>query len=162
MGMVTEKSYNQNNEYTSHKNKEVEPVEPVQMNIYQINTHRKDLNWLHFDDGPRVQERQQVKDQQSCISIFVAYLKFQVATRSTSLDVTTVFHAWAYGRFVEMQSNLRRKKLYRTSQGSHFLRGDFSNRDNVIDPIQFRRESQHQHLKRWFFPQEQIHTFSNQ
>ena len=57
MGMMTEKSYNQNNEYTSHKNKEVEPVEPVQMNIYQINTHRKDLNWLHFDDGPRVQER---------------------------------------------------------------------------------------------------------
>ena len=57
MGIVTEKSYNQNNEYTSHENKEVEPVEPVQVNIYQINTHRKDLSWLHFDDGPRVQER---------------------------------------------------------------------------------------------------------
>ena len=31
------------------------------------------LSWLHFNDKPRVQERQQVKEQQSCISIFVAY-----------------------------------------------------------------------------------------
>ena len=29
------------------------------MNIYQINTYRKELSWLHFDDKPRVQERQQ-------------------------------------------------------------------------------------------------------
>ena len=34
------------------------------MNIYQINTCRKDLSWLYLDDEPRVQERQQVKDQQ--------------------------------------------------------------------------------------------------
>ena len=33
-----------------------EAVEPVQMNIYQSNTYRKDLRWLHFDDEPRVQE----------------------------------------------------------------------------------------------------------
>ena len=49
--------------------KEVEPVEPVLKNIYQSNTYRKD-----FDDEPRVQEKQQVKDQQSCISVFVACL----------------------------------------------------------------------------------------
>ena len=45
----------------------------VQMNIYQSNTYRKDLSWLHFNDEPRVQEKQRVKDQQSCISVFVAY-----------------------------------------------------------------------------------------
>ena len=28
------------------KKKEVEPVEPVQVNIYQGNTYRKDLSWL--------------------------------------------------------------------------------------------------------------------
>ena len=61
--MVTKKSCNQNNEHTSPESKEVEPVEPVQMNIYQSNT----------DDKPRLKERQQVKDQQSCISVFVAY-----------------------------------------------------------------------------------------
>ena len=42
---------------------EVEPVQAVQMNICQSNTYRKDLRWLHFDDEPRVQERQKVKDQ---------------------------------------------------------------------------------------------------
>ena len=36
------------NEKTSLKNKEVEPVEPVQMNIYQINTFKKDLGCLHL------------------------------------------------------------------------------------------------------------------
>ena len=37
-----------------HSNKKVQPVEPVQMNIYQSNTYRKDLNWLHFDNEPNV------------------------------------------------------------------------------------------------------------
>ena len=77
--------------------------------------------------------------------------QFQVATRSTSPDMKAVFHIWLYGRFIEMQRNLRRKKLHRTNQGSNFLGGSFSNRDNVRVPIQFRRESQPQHLKRWFF-----------
>ena len=72
--MVTENyAIYQNNGKASLENKEVEPVEPVQTNIYQSNTYRKDLSWLHFDDEPRVQERQQVKDQRSCVSVFVAY-----------------------------------------------------------------------------------------
>ena len=36
--------------------------------------------------------------------------------------MTTVFHAWLYGRFIEIQSNLRRKKLHKTNQGSNFLK----------------------------------------
>ena len=44
--------------------RKVEPVQPIQMNIYQRNTSRKDLSWPHFDDDPMVKERQQVKDQQ--------------------------------------------------------------------------------------------------
>ena len=63
----------------------------------------------------------------------------------------TVFHAWRYGRFIEIQSNLRRKKLNGTNQGSNFLGGSFSNRQNVRTPIQFGRESHLQHLKRLFF-----------
>ena len=35
------------------------------MNIYQINNYSKDLSWLHFDNEPSVQERQQVKDKES-------------------------------------------------------------------------------------------------
>ena len=63
-----------NNEYTSPENEEVEPVQSVQMNIYQSNNYRKDLSWFHFDDELRVQEKKQVKDQQSWISVFVIYL----------------------------------------------------------------------------------------
>ena len=114
----------------------MELVEPVQINIYQSNTNRKPLSWLHFDNEPRVQERQQGKDQQSHISIFVAYLTIP----STSTDMTTVFYAWPYGRFIKIQSNLRRKKLHRTNQSSNFLGDTFGNRDNVRAPLQFRTE----------------------
>ena len=65
--------------------------------------------------------------------------------------MTTVFHAWSHGTITKIQSNLRRKKLPRMNQGSNFLGGSFSNRQNVRAPIQFRRESPPQHLKRLFF-----------
>ena len=35
----------------------MEQAESVHMNIYQSNTYRKDLSWLHFDGEPKVQER---------------------------------------------------------------------------------------------------------
>ena len=67
-----------NNEQTFLKKKEkkeVEPVEPVLRNIYQSsNTYRNDLNWPQFNDEPGVQEKQQVKDQQPFIFVFVACL----------------------------------------------------------------------------------------
>ena len=60
--------------------------------------------------------------------------------------MTTVIHAGLYGRFIEIQSNLWRKKLYTTNQGPNLLGGSFSNIDHVRAPIQFRREIQSQHL----------------
>ena len=53
--------------------------------------------------------------------------------------------------FKEIQSNLRRKKLHRTNSGSNFLGDSSQNSNNVRAPIQFRRESQPRHPKRWFF-----------
>ena len=41
--------------------------------------------------------------------------------------------------FIEIQSNLRRKKLHKTNQGSNLLGGSFSNRDYLRGSIQFRR-----------------------
>ena len=71
--MVTENhAIYQNNKYTSLEEKEVETVKPVLKNIYQSNTYRKDLSWPHIDDEPRVQEKHQLKDQQSCMFVFVA------------------------------------------------------------------------------------------
>ena len=42
-----------------------------QFNIYQRNNYRKDLSWPHFNDEPRIQGKQQVKDQQSCTFVSV-------------------------------------------------------------------------------------------
>ena len=84
----------------------MEPVEPILKNIYQGNPYRKDLTWPHFDDEPRVQE----KDQQSCIFGFVLCLTIPMATRGTSSDETSVFHIWAFGRFIEIQSILQEKE----------------------------------------------------
>ena len=87
------------------KKKEVEPIEPVLKNIYQSNTYRKDLSWPNVDNEPRFQEKQQVKDQQSCIFIFLALLTIPSSNRSTSQDVTTVFHTWLYSSFIEIKSS---------------------------------------------------------
>ena len=101
-----------------------------------------------------------MKDQQSCISIFYLIQQFQVATRSSSLNMTTVFHTCLYDRFIEIQSNLRRKKLHqRTNQGSNYLGGSFSNRDHVRSPIQFQRESQPLYLKILFFLKNRLILF---
>ena len=45
--------------------------------------------------------------------------------------MTTVFHAGAQSWFIEIESNLRRKKLHGMNQGFNFHGGNFSNRDNV-------------------------------
>ena len=59
----------------------------------------------------------------------------------------TVIHVRPYDRFIETQSNLRKKKLHRTNQCSNFLGRSFSNKDNVRAPIQFRRKRQSQQFK---------------
>ena len=41
---------------------------------------------------------------------------------------------------MEVKSNIRRKKLHRTNQGSIFFGGSFSNRDNVRALIQFKKK----------------------
>ena len=119
------------------------------------------LSWVHFDNESRVQERQQMKDQQFCICIFQLIWQFQVAPRSTKPDITTLIHSWLYSRFIEMQSKLRRKKNQRPNQGSNLLGRSFSNWDNTRAPIQFREESQPSILNT-VFPKEQIHPSSNQ
>ena len=113
-------------------------------------TCRKDLSQPDFDNEPRVQERQQVKDRQSCMSVLVAYLTITSTKQEHSPDLTIIFHAWTYGGFIEIQNNFRRKKLYKTNQSFNILGGSFSNRD-VRAPVQFRRESQPQHLKKRIF-----------
>ena len=114
------------------ENKERESVQAVQMNTCQKNTYREDGSWLNFDDEPRVQKRQQLKDKRSYIPVSVAYILYPSNIRSTSSDMSRVFHAKPYGRFIEIKSNLKRKKLHGMDQGLNFLGGSFSNRINSV------------------------------
>ena len=57
----------------------------------------------HFDDKPSVQEKQQVKDQQSCIFVFVAYCLTIPINKDTSPDMATVFYSWVYSGLIEIQ-----------------------------------------------------------
>ena len=75
--------------------------------------------------------------------------------------MATVFPAWSYGRFIEIPSNLMRKKLRRTNHSMNFLGGSFSNRDNVRAPIQFRREGQSQHLNDDFSSRTDLSIFTS-
>ena len=99
----------------------MELVETIQMSIYQSHNYRKDLSWLHFNNEPTVQKKQQVKDQQSSIPVLLLIYQFHVAARSTNPDMTLALHARPHGRFIEIQSNLRRMKLHVTNQSSNFL-----------------------------------------
>ena len=115
------------------------------MNISQSNAYRKCLSRPYFYNDLRAEERQQVLDQQFYISVSVTYL---LGTRSTCPDTTTAFHALAYGRFSEIQSNFRRKKLIERMKGpTDSFRGpsipgvSFSNGGNIRAPTEFRRES---------------------
>ena len=86
----------------SLENREVEPVEPAQISIYQSNTYRKDLGWLHFDNEPRVQERQQVKAKQSYISVFVVYLTNPGSSSEHQPRHGNSIHGRSYVRYTEI------------------------------------------------------------
>lgn len=47
------------NEWASHKIKEVESIQSAQTKIHQIVTYKKQLNCLHFNDALNIQEKQQ-------------------------------------------------------------------------------------------------------
>ena len=69
-------------------------------------------------------------DRHNGILMSLLFLVTEI-TRSTSPDLTTVFHTWPYGKFIEIQSTLRRKKLHRTNKVPVFFGGSFNNTDNV-------------------------------
>ena len=92
--MVTKKSCNLSEQRLDLlQKKDVEPVEPVLKNIYQSKS------WPHFEDEPRFQEEQQVKNQQSCIFILVACLKI---TSSNKEHQRRRDKSVLYGRMVDL------------------------------------------------------------
>ena len=59
--------------------------------------------------------------------------------------MTIVFHAWSYGRFIEIQSNLRRKNCHSTNQGPKFLGGSLA--IEITQELQSKRKSTPASLK---------------
>ena len=72
-----------------------------------------------------------MKDQQFYISVFVDYLTFPSSSYKHQPRHDTVIQVRMYGRFIGIQTNLRRKNLHRINQSSSVLGVTFSNRDNV-------------------------------
>ena len=79
----------QNNEQIPLEKKEVEPLEPVQLNIDQSSTYQEMLAGYISTMWPRLHEKQEVKDQQSYISVLVAFLTFP---SSSTLHCTLCCH----------------------------------------------------------------------
>ena len=75
--------------------------------------------------------------------------------------MTTAFHVWLYGGFMDIQSTFRRKKLHRTNQGSNFLGGTFSNRENVRAPSRFKTKVNPSNLKDKFSSKTDPFTFTS-
>ena len=53
----------------------------------------------------------------------------------------TVFHAWSYGRFIEIQRKKERERNFIEQIKSDFLESSFSNRNNP-NPIWQRKSTQ--------------------
>ena len=87
-----------------------------------------------------VQKKQQGKTSSAAYQFLTLSPHMQVAIRSNSPDMTTVFHAKPYDKYTEINSNRRRKKLYITNQDFNFLRGSFNKRDIKGATTKFKRE----------------------
>ena len=98
-------------------------------------------------------------DQQSYISVFVVYLAIpsniqeHQPRQDNSIPCMAV---WQIHRDTEQPLG---KKLHRTIKSSNILRASFSKRDNLLAPIQIRREIQPQHLKKFFFLKNRLVQF---
>ena len=108
-------------------------------------TYTKDISWPHFDNEPRVQKKQQVENQQSCILICLTILSSNQGHQPRCDNSIPHMGIWQIYRDTEQPQE---KKTSQDKLSSNFLGGSFSNRDNIGTPIQFRRQGQPQHLKR--------------
>ena len=81
---------------------------------FQGNTYiqKRLLSWPHFSDEPRVQEKQQVKGQHTVSHIHFCSLSGNSKQQLYGANIQQYSsHTWVYSRFIEIKSNLRRKKL---------------------------------------------------
>ena len=139
--MTKNHATHQNNECTSHKKKDAELAQPFNMSIYKILTKKTEAGYISMMS-------QRFKNSREAASEGPTVLYTHFCSLLTYPRHDYKFHARLYGRFIEIKSNLRKKKLHRTNQGSNLPGDSFSSSENVTNPIQFRRKQQPKHLKR--------------
>ena len=134
----------------------METAQPVYTNIYQISTYRKDLSRLHFDDDPGIQEAAS-EGRPSVPSKFSRPIPISIFDLTYPSSSWEQVYAMLHGGFIEIKSNLRRKKLHNTNQCSNFLWSSFRGRDNVKGPINLEEINSHSILKTFFCKNKSVH-----
>ena len=70
--------------------------------------------------------------------------------------MTTVFHTWAYGGFIEIQSNLRRRNFIERMKALIFFKAALA-----IEPQSNLEEKVNPSILKMIFLQRQTHPFSH-
>ena len=133
-------------------------MQPVQINIYQSNTYKKDFSWSHLDHEPRVQERQQMLNQRSYKHVSAIYLIYPSSSQEQHPSHDNSVPSKALCQIYSDKEQHQGKKTLQNKSMHLFSWRQFQQQRTQI---QIRRERQSPHLKRCF-PQEQAHSCSHQ
>ena len=88
----------------------METFQSVQIKTSKINIYRRLQPTKGFDGELRVQERQQVKDQQFYSPVSVAYIIYSISRLEFQpIHVNSIQYKAVYSRFIETKRNLNRK-----------------------------------------------------
>ena len=90
-----------------------------------------------------------VWDQQSYIPDIPVAVAYPADPSSNYVHMTTVLHGIPHRRFIKIKGNPEKRNFIEWRlqfSGSNFIK-----RDSVKTTIQFMRERQSRHLKKWFF-----------
>ena len=127
------------------------------MNIYQSNTYIKGLSWLHFNGDTRVQDRQQMLDQQSHIPVSVAYVAHPSSSQEhqTKHDYTIPCKA-VWQRYRDKKYPQEKKTSWKKPWINFSCRQSQQQRQ-FKNLFQFERGRLLQDLRQFFFKTRPIH-----
>ena len=86
--------------------------------------------------------------------------QFQVATRSTSPYMNTVFHAWPYGRFIEIRATSGERNFIEWIKAPIFLEAVLAI-ETMQEPQSSLEEKVNPSILKIIFPHEQTHPRDN-
>ena len=88
------------------------------MSVHLSNTYKEDLDWLHFNDKPRLREAASIVPTVLYTHWFLQHIQEAIGIIST--DVTAAFHVRPDSRLLQTRSNLKRQTLQKESRLTFF------------------------------------------